>query len=135
MAAPNPRAWSTPGPDSFAQRKMLYRGSDGRCAPFFRKSVHRFKFLKLTGRAIPFAPLRSARVAAPQHVPMRRGSNSAVYWRGLFLRCVSVGCLGASSCFVNPVARLFVCVYFRAGLRREDPPNLNILLSGGKETN
>ena len=24
---------------------------------------------------------------------------------------------------------------FRAGLRQEDPPNLNILLSGGKETN
>ena len=23
----------------------------------------------------------------------------------------------------------------RAGLRQEDPPNLNILLSGGKETN
>ena len=30
-------------------------------------------------------------------------------------------------------ARLLSC--FRAGLRQEDPPNLNILLSGGKETN
>ena len=26
MAAPSLRAWSTPGPDSFAKRKMLYRG-------------------------------------------------------------------------------------------------------------
>ena len=47
---------------------------------------------------------------------MRRGSNTPRY-------VVLYGALlNANSCF-------------RAGLRQEDPPNLNILLSGGKETN
>ena len=38
-------------------------------------------------------------------------------------------------CVVLLEARAFYHTCFRAGLRQEDPPNLNILLSGGKETN
>ncbi len=57
-------------------------------------------------------------------VPARRG-NSVYFACG--------GDCGRST-FVPP----FICSFFLqlgADLRQEDPPNLNILLSGGKETN
>ena len=65
-------------------------------------------------------------LASPQEIPKRLCAPPASK------RCAEVVKHQGALCFRR--ARLTTAC-FRAGLRQEDPLNLNILLSGGKETN